>query len=107
MLVEIPLQLWSLPGNPSLETVHAALADSYRGEPLVEVASLKESAGKKTLDAEELRNTNRLKLYVFGNDGRRQARLIALLDNLGKGAAGASVQNLNVMMGWPETTGLL
>ena len=107
MLVEIPLQLWSLPGNPSLETVHAALADSYRGEPLVEVASLKESAGKKTLDAEELKNTNRLKLYVFGNDGRRQARLIALLDNLGKGAAGASVQNLNVMMGWPETTGLL
>jgi len=107
MLVEVPLQLWSLPGNPSAETVHAALADAYRGEPLIEVASLRESAAKGTLDAEELKDTNRLKLYVFGNDKQRQARVIAVLDNLGKGAAGACVQNLNVMMGWPETAGLL
>jgi N-acetyl-gamma-glutamyl-phosphate reductase len=107
MLVEVPLQLWSLPGNPSAETVHAALADAYRGEPLIEVASLRESAAKRTLDAEELKDTNRLKLYVFGNDNQRQARVIAVLDNLGKGAAGACVQNLNVMMGWPETAGLV
>ena len=107
MLVEVPLQLWSLPGSPSVETVHEALADSYAGEPLIEVASLKESTGKKTLDAEEMKDTNRLKLYVFGNDKQRQARVIAVLDNLGKGAAGACVQNLNVMMGWPETGGLL
>jgi len=107
MLVEIPLQLWALPGNPSVETVHRALADSYAGEALIEVASLQESAAKKTVDAEELKDTNRLKLYVFGNDAQRQARVIAVLDNLGKGAAGACVQNLNVMMGWTETTGLL
>ena len=107
MLVEIPLQLWALPGNPSAATVHRALADSYAGEPLIEVASLQDSARKKTLDAEELKDTNRLKLYVFGNDAQRQARVIAVLDNLGKGAAGACVQNLNVMMGWTETTGLL
>jgi N-acetyl-gamma-glutamyl-phosphate reductase len=107
MLVEVPLQLWSLPGDPSAETVHAALADSYQGEPLIEVASLRESAAKKTLDAEEMKDTNRLKLYVFGNEAQRQARVIAVLDNLGKGAAGACVQNLNVMMGWPETAGLL
>ncbi len=107
MLVEIPLQLWALPGAPSVAAVHAALADSYRGEDLIEVASLGEAAGKKILDAEELKNTNRLKLYVFGNEARRQARVVAVLDNLGKGAAGACVQLLNVMMGWPETAGLV
>ena len=107
MLVEIPLQLWALPGSPSVKHVHSALADSYRGEKLIDVASLEEAAAKKTLDAEELKNTNRLKLYVFGNEARQQARVVAVLDNLGKGAAGACVQNLNVMMGWPETEGLL
>jgi N-acetyl-gamma-glutamyl-phosphate reductase len=107
MLVEVPLQLWLLPGNPTVVQVHAVLADTYRGEPLVEVASLAQAAEKKTLDAEELKGTNRLKLYVFGSETRRQARIIAVLDNLGKGAAGACVQNLNVMMGWPETQDLL
>jgi N-acetyl-gamma-glutamyl-phosphate reductase len=87
--------------------VHAALVDAYRGEKLIEVASLAESATKKTLDAEELKNTNGLKIYVFGNEAQRQARVVAVLDNLGKGAAGACIQNLNVMMGWPETSGLL
>ena len=87
--------------------VHAALADSFSGENLIEVASLSEAADKRTLDAEELKNTNRLKLYVFGNEARRQARVVAVLDNLGKGAAGACVQNLNVMLGWPETAGLV
>ena len=107
MLVEIPLQLFALPGQPSVKQVHAALADSYRGEMLVEVASLADSAGRKTLAAEELKNTNRLKIYTFGNDARGQARVVAVLDNLGKGASGACVQNLNVMMGWPETEGLI
>jgi N-acetyl-gamma-glutamyl-phosphate reductase len=107
MLVEIPLQLWALKGTPPTAMIHAALADTYRGEKLVEVASLAEAAVKKTLDAEELKNTNRLKLYVFGNDTRRQAHVVAVLDNLGKGAAGAAVQNLNVMMGWRETEGLV
>lgn len=107
MMVEIPLQLWALPGNPTVVQVHEALADAYDEEALIEVASLSEAAGLKTLDVEELKNTNRLKLYVFGNEARRQARVVAVLDNLGKGAAGACVQNLNVMMGWPETAGLL
>jgi N-acetyl-gamma-glutamyl-phosphate reductase len=106
MLVEIPLQLLALPGQPNLNQVHAALAESYRGEKLVEVASLAEAAGKKTLDAEELKDTNRLKIYVFGNEARGQARVAAVLDNLGKGASGACVQCLNVMMGFPETEGL-
>ena len=47
-----------------------------------------------------------MKLYVFGSDEAGQARLVALLDNLGKGASGAAVQNLNLMLGLPETSGL-
>jgi N-acetyl-gamma-glutamyl-phosphate reductase len=107
MLVEIPLQLGTLPGSPSVKHVHAALADSYRDEKLIEVASLDAAAKMKKLDAEELKNTNRLKLYVFGSEARQQARVVAVLDNLGKGAAGACVQNLNVMIGRPETEGLI
>jgi N-acetyl-gamma-glutamyl-phosphate reductase len=107
MLVEIPLQLAALPGKPNVNQIHAALADSYRGEKLIEVASLEASASLKTLDAEILKDTNRLKIYVFGNDAHGQVRVVAALDNLGKGASGACVQNLNVMMGFPETEGLL
>lgn len=107
MIVEVPLALWALPGKPGITAVHAALANHYRGEALVEVVTLAETAALKTLDTEELKNTNKMKIYVFGNEARGQVRLAAVLDNLGKGAAGAAVQNLNVMMGWKETEGLL
>jgi N-acetyl-gamma-glutamyl-phosphate reductase len=107
MIVEVPLPLWALPSKPSMGDVHKVLIDAYAGEPLVEVASLKEAAELKTLNAEALANTDRMKIYVFGNEKTQQARLAAVLDNLGKGAAGAAVQNLNVMMGWKETEGLL
>ena len=103
----MPLQLWALPGRPKISDLHEVLANSYKGEPLVEVAPLAETAEMKTLNAEELKNTNRMKIYVFGNEAHEQARIVAVLDNLGKGAAGAAVQNLNVMMGWPETKGLV
>jgi N-acetyl-gamma-glutamyl-phosphate reductase len=107
MLVDVPLQLWALPGTPKVVQIHAALADVYRGEKLIEVAPLAESAALKTLDAEAMKGTDRLKIHVFGNEARQQARVVAVVDNLGKGAAGSTVQNLNVMMGWPETTGLV
>jgi N-acetyl-gamma-glutamyl-phosphate reductase len=107
MLVELPLQLWALPGNPSPRDIHAVLANAFAGRPLVDVASLEEAASLKTVDAELLSNTNRMKLFVFANEDRGQARLVALLDNLGKGAGGAAVQNLNIMLGLPETTGLI
>ena len=107
MIVEVPLALWALPAKPKPGDLHAALADAYKDRPLVEVASPSEAAAVKTLDAELLKNTNRLKLYVFGNEDTGQARLTAVLDNLGKGASGAAVQNLNLMLGLPETTGLV
>jgi N-acetyl-gamma-glutamyl-phosphate reductase len=106
MLVEVPLQLWALPGGPSPRDLHAVLANAYAGRPLVEVASLEEAAGTKTLDAELLAGRNGMKLFVFGNEVAGQVRLVAALDNLGKGAGGAAIQNLNIMLGLPETTGL-
>jgi len=105
MIVEVPLALWALPAKPKAADLHAVLADTYKNRPLVEVASPAEAASVKTLDAELLKNTNTLRLYVFGNDSG-QARLAAVLDNLGKGASGAAVQNLNLMLGLPETAGL-
>ena len=106
MLVEVPLQLWALPGNPSPRDIHAALVKAYAERPLVKVASLEDAAAVKTLDAEILAGSNSLTLYVFANEKTAQARVVAVFDNLGKGAGGAAVQNLNIMLGLPETTGL-
>lgn len=104
MIVEAPLPLSALPGRPKLAQVHAALTRAYEGERFVTVASPEEAAAIKTLDPEGLNGTNRMKLYVFGHD--EEARLVALLDNLGKGASGAAVQNLNLMLGLDESAGL-
>lgn len=106
MLVEVPLQLKALPVAPRIKELHAALCHAYENEPFIEVASLEECAATKTLDPEGLNGTNRMKLFVFGSDDAGQARLVALLDNLGKGASGAAVQNLNLMLGLPEASGL-
>ena len=107
MIVEVPLQLWALPGRPTPAQVHEALAEAYAGERFVEVAPLVECEGLKTLAPEGLNGTNRLRLFVFGQAGGEQARLVALLDNLGKGASGAAVQNLNLMLGLDEAEGLI
>ena len=106
MIVDVPLQLWAMATRPAIGDLHTALTSAYEGRPFVKVASREECANIKTLDAELLKNTDRLKLYVFGNEKTGQARVVAVLDNLGKGASGAAVQNLNVMLGLPETTGL-
>jgi len=106
MVVEVPLQLRAMPGAPSLTDVHAALADAYAGSPLVSVAPLSESAAMGQVELEHVGATDRLALFVFGNADSGQARLVAALDNLGKGAAGAAVQNLNILAGLPETAGL-
>ncbi|HEY3694128.1 N-acetyl-gamma-glutamyl-phosphate reductase [Phenylobacterium sp.] len=117
MIVEVPLALRALPGRPAAADLRAALAAAYAGERFVEVASDAECAVLQTsragaggyvpdLDPEALNGTNRLRLFVFGNDARGEARLVALLDNLGKGASGAAVQNLNLVLGLEEGAGL-
>ena len=106
MLVEVPLQLAALPSSPSVEVVHGALAEAYAGCRFVEVAELEATEAMTGIDPEGLNGTNRMRLHVFGDRGGDQVRLVALLDNLGKGASGAAVQNLNLMLGLDEGTGL-
>ncbi|NEX92097.1 N-acetyl-gamma-glutamyl-phosphate reductase [Caulobacter sp. 17J65-9] len=106
MIVEVPLQLAAMAGAPSVARVREVLAAAYEGERFVSVATAEETAATKTLDPEGLNDTNRLKLYVFGDEAAGQARLVALLDNLGKGASGAAVQNLNLALGLDEGLGL-
>jgi N-acetyl-gamma-glutamyl-phosphate reductase len=104
MIVEVPLPLAALPSRPKRSDVQAALSAAYAGDRFVTVAAREEADAIKTLDPEGLNGTNEMMLFVFGND--EQARLVALLDNLGKGASGAAVQNLNLMLGLEESAGL-
>lgn len=106
MIVEVPLQLRAMPGAPALADIHAALAAAYAGSQIVGVASLDESAAMGNVTLEHVGATDRLALFLFGSEASGQARLVAALDNLGKGAAGAAVQNLNILAGLPETAGL-
>ena len=95
MLVSVPLHLDTLPGGPRGAELHEALDEFYTGCTYVRVL---ESADGK-LEPEALNDTNRLELCVYANEARRQAVLVARLDNLGKGASGAAVQNLCLMLG--------
>ena len=107
MLVEVPLHLSALPGTPALEALHAELTKAYACSRFVEVAPLKVTEPMTGLDPEGLNGTNCMRLHVFGDRGGSQVRLVALLDNLGKGASGAAVQNLNIMLGLDEGTALV
>lgn len=104
MIVEVPLMLWSLPEQPRKATIHASLALAYASEPFVTVKDFAEAEALTGLEPEACNNTNNIELFVFGNDD--EARLVARYDNLGKGASGAAVQNLNIVLGLEETAGL-
>jgi N-acetyl-gamma-glutamyl-phosphate reductase len=106
MIVQIPLQLWAIPSQPKPSEIHAVLADYYAGRQFVTVVSLEETSMINRLQPEALKNTNELQLHVFGNDAHGQVVLMGLLDNLGKGASGMAVQNMNIMLGLEEATGL-
>jgi N-acetyl-gamma-glutamyl-phosphate reductase len=96
MLVSIPLFLDTLPGRPRAADLHAALAARYAGAAQVRVLS-PEAEGR--LVAETIAGSDVMELRVFANEAARQAVLVARLDNLGKGASGAAVQNLKLMLG--------
>ena len=96
MLVQLPLHLDLLPGQPDAAALHNALAAHYAGSEWVSVEPTDPS---DKLDATALANTNKMELRVYGNTEHRHAVLIARLDNLGKGASGAAVQNLRLMLG--------
>ncbi|MGE5271491.1 MAG: N-acetyl-gamma-glutamyl-phosphate reductase [Thiohalocapsa sp.] len=96
MLVSVPLHLDTLPGRPGGADLRAALAAHYAGCGDVRVV---EPSRDGKLEPQALNDTNRLELSVYANDAHRQAVLVARLDNLGKGASGAAVQNLCLMLG--------
>ncbi|WP_422844585.1 N-acetyl-gamma-glutamyl-phosphate reductase [Acidovorax sp. M2(2025)] len=100
MLVQLPLHLDTLPGAPKAADLHDALAAHYAktNTPEQWVSVLPPTEDGK-LDATALNDTNKLELRVFGNEEYRHAVLLARLDNLGKGASGAAVQNLRLMLG--------
>jgi N-acetyl-gamma-glutamyl-phosphate reductase len=100
MLVSVPLHLDTLTGQVSVDALHDVLAKAYQGAQLVKVLANDEASVKAgRIEAEALNNTDVMELRVYGNQARGQAVLVARLDNLGKGASGAAVQNLQLMLG--------
>ena len=106
LAVTIPLPTAELRRGTTPEQVHAALAERYANERFVDVAPLRdpETMAEGFFDVQACNDTNRVELFVFGND--TQLVLMARLDNLGKGASGAAVQSMNVHLGVEESTGL-
>ncbi len=96
MLVSIPVHLDDLPGKPKGSDIEAVYAKHYAGSRYVSVGK-PDASGK--LEPQSLNGTNNMELRVHANEKHRQAVLIAKLDNLGKGASGAAVQNLELMLG--------
>ena len=100
MITVVPLQLGALPRVPKGAELHAALADHFAGIEggVVEVAPLEAVERVPDLQPEAYNGTNRMRIYVFANDDKAQALLVAVYDNLGKGASGAAVQNLDLIL---------
>ena len=100
MLVQVPLHLDQLPGSPKVADLHDALARHYAASNTADGwVSVEPAPESGKIDALALNDTNKMELRVFGNDAFHHAVLIARLDNLGKGASGAAVQNLKLMLG--------
>ena len=98
MLVQLPIHLDQLPGQPKAADLHDALVQHYGQHPDGWV-SVQPATDNGKLDATALNDTNGLEIRVFANETHRHAVLMARLDNLGKGASGAAVQNLRLMLG--------
>ena len=105
MVVDVPLPLAALPGHPQAEALHRALEAFYAGSPFVTLAPLAPVPAELLL-RKTAAPWDGLALHVCPSSDGTQARLVARLDNLGKGASGAAIQNLNIICGLPGTTGL-
>lgn len=105
MVVEVPLHLGAMPSDVNADRLRDALAEFYAGSPVVAVGG-KANAPEEIVLRYEDPGSDAMSLFVLGNEGGWHARLVAVLDNLGKGASGAAIQSLNLMCGLPETAGL-
>ena len=106
MLGTVPLFLNLLTKKISVAGIHDILAKAYASSTFIEVAPLENIERSSAITPQALNNTNRMQLQVFGNDARGQVLLTSIYDNLGKGASGAAVQNLNLMIGAEESLGV-
>jgi len=106
MLGTVPLFLNLLKKKINSASIHEILAKAYAASTFIEVAPLEPVERSPAVNPQALNNTNRMRLCVFGNDGRGQVLLTSIYDNLGKGASGAAVQNLNLMIGARESLGV-
>jgi N-acetyl-gamma-glutamyl-phosphate reductase len=114
MVVSVPLHYAWLKEGTTGKDIHEVLSKHYEGSTFVEVMPLGEAGAKEAgllergafLRPDTLANTNKMQLFVFDNDEEEQVLLCARLDNLGKGASGAAVQNLNLALGLDEAEGL-
>ncbi|CAE8595354.1 unnamed protein product, partial [Polarella glacialis] len=109
MVVSVPLRMSQLKPGTSAADVQAALAKHYEGKQFVSVAPLNPTDVLERgafLRPDALNNTNKLELFCFANEAKGTMWLLARLDNLGKGASGACVQNLNLALGFDEAMGL-
>jgi N-acetyl-gamma-glutamyl-phosphate reductase len=115
MVVSVPLHYQWLKAGTTGQQIHDVYTNYYKDSNFVEIMPLGESAVKDAgllergafLAPDQLANTNKLQLFIFANDDDKQVLLVARLDNLGKGASGAAVQNLNIALGFDETIGLI
>ncbi len=105
MVVEVPLHVGAMPGEVTADALREELAAFYEGSPVIAVAERDNVPGEIVLRCED-HGSDAMSLFVLGNEGGWHARLVAVLDNLGKGASGAAIQSLNLMCGLPETAGL-
>ena len=103
MIVDVPLALDAMAAAVTGDALRDALAQFYAGQKLIRLHDYQPA---EILIEDGADPWDSVDLWVFANDDNRQARLVARLDNLGKGASGAAVQNLNLMCGLPETAGL-
>jgi len=106
MLGAVPVFADLLAKQATPEDIRNCLAAAYEGSAFIEVAPLAGIERSSEVNPEALNNSNRMRLYVFANEARGQLLLISIYDNLGKGASGAAVQNLNLMIGADESLGV-
>jgi N-acetyl-gamma-glutamyl-phosphate reductase len=107
MRVQVALPATSLPAGANAETIWQALHNRYKDQRFVRVLSLneREQPNEMTFDPRKCNDTNRIELCVVPHPSGHVV-LVGILDNLGKGASGAAIQSLNIMLGLPESTGL-
>ena len=105
MVVEVPLHLGAMPGGITSDRLRDALVDFYSASPVISVGEKADAPDEIVLRCEHIAS-DAMSLFVLGNAGGYHARMIAVLDNLGKGASGAAIQSLNLMCGLPEASGL-